>query len=204
MRLRDRLLIGATSALVFAASAAATFGPAAPTWAADNERDDTTEQRPVQADTVHLQLTPSSAQLAQCMPKADVDVSVQLTTDKLGYDIFDIDARHIAPNRAYTVFLLEQAGSPFGAAEYIGDLSTNAAGNGHAEFHLIVQEAFASTLVNGQRVRVDLNRVGMWFADPKDDDFCLGPNSPVTPFDGDNEAGVQAFNSANADPLPAP
>ena len=44
----------------------------------------------------------------------------------------------------------------------------------------------------------------MWFADPKDDDFCLGPNSPVTPFDGDNEAGVQAFNSAKADPLPAP
>ena len=204
MRLRNRLLIGAMSAFVFAASTAATIGPAATTWAADNDRDDTTEQRPVPADTVHLQLTPSSAQLARCMPKADVDVSVQLTTDKLGYDIFDITARHIAPNRDYTVFLLEQAGSPFGAAEYIGDLSTNSEGDGHAEFRLIVQEAFASTLVNGQRVRVDLNRVGMWFADPKDDDFCLGPNSPVTPFDGDNEAGVQAFNSANADPLPAP
>ncbi len=53
-------------------------------------------------------------------------------------------------------------------------------------------------------MRVDLNRVGVWFADPLDDDFCLGPNSPVTPFDGDNEAGVQAFNSANAEPLPAP
>jgi hypothetical protein len=35
-------------------------------------------------------------------------------------------------------------------------------------------------------------------------DFCLGKNSPVTPFDGDNEAGVQAFNSANTQPLPAP
>ena len=46
--------------------------------------------------------------------------------------------------------------------------------------------------------------MGMWFADPADDDFCLGPNTPVTPFDGDNEAGVQAFNSANAQPLPAP
>lgn len=67
-----------------------------------------------------------------------------------------------------------------------------------------MQEAFSSTPVNGQRVRVDVNRVGMWFADPKDDDFCLGPNSQVTPFDGDNEAGVQVFNSANAAPLPAP
>ena len=72
-------------------------------------------------------------------------------------------------------------------------------------FKLIVQEAFSSTLVNGSRVRVDLNRVGMWFADPKDDDFCLGNNQGgVTPFDGDNSAGVQAFNSRNAAPLPAP
>jgi len=78
-------------------------------------------------------------------------------------------------------------------------LSTNAVGNGEAEFNLIVQEAFSSTIVNGQRTRVDLNRVGMWFADPKDDEFCL-PGSASTPFDGDNEAGVQAFNSANAEP----
>jgi hypothetical protein len=207
--IRHRLLLGATSAFVFAASAVAIIGPATPTLA-DGDGEQTaqvreeTERRPVPANTVHLQLTPSSARLAQCMPDADVDVDVKLTTDKKGFDIFDITARHIAPNRDYTVFLLEQAGSPFGAAEYIGDLSTDEYGNGHAEFHLIVQEAFASTIVNGTRVRVDLNRVGMWFADPKDDDFCLGPNSPVTPFDGDNEAGVQAFNSANADPLPAP
>jgi hypothetical protein len=54
---------------------------------------------------------------------------------------------------------------------------------------------------------VDLNHVGMWFADPTADDLCLGKNSPVTPFDGDGEAGVQAFNSSNilpGAPLPAP
>jgi hypothetical protein len=203
MRFQNRVLVVMASAFALAATAAAGIGPAAVTMA-DNERDhDTTEQRPAQANRVHLQLTPSSAQLAQCMPNADVDVDVRLTTDQLGFDIFDITARHIAPNRDYTVFLLEKAGAPFGAAEYIGDLSTNDEGNGQAEFHLIVQEAFSSTLVNGSRVRVDLNRVGMWFADPKDDEFCL-PGSGPTPFDGDNEAGVQAFNSANADPLPLP
>jgi len=82
--------------------------------------------------------------------------------------------------------------------------STNRHGNATNTFRLIVDEAFSSTLVNGQRTRVDLNQVGMWFADPADDDFCLGANSPVTPFDGDNEAGVQAFNSAHTQPLPAP
>ena len=112
-------------------------------------------------------------------------------------------ARWLRLTEPATVFLLEKAASPFGAAEYIGDLSTDSKGNGHAEFRLIVQEAFSSTLVNGKRVRVDLNRVGMWFADPKDDEFCL-PGSGPTPFDGDNEAGVQVFNSAKAALLPAP
>jgi hypothetical protein len=76
--------------------------------------------------------------------------------------------------------------------------------DGQATFRLIIQEAFASTLVGGSRARVDLNRIGSWFADPKEDDFCLGAGSPVTPFDGDNAAGVQAFNSSDAAPLPAP
>ena len=155
-------------------------------------------------EAVRLHLTPSSAQLAQCMPGAALNVDVRLTTEKHGFDAFEVSAKRLPPNRDYTVFLLQTAGAPFGAAEYIGDFSTNAAGEAHNTFHLIVQEAFSSTLVNGQRVRVDLNQVGVWFADPKDDDFCLGPNSPVTPFDGDNEAGVQAFNSATTQPLPAP
>jgi hypothetical protein len=157
------------------------------------------------ADTVTLQLTPSSAQLAQCMPKAKLDVTVKLTTDKRGFDQFKIHAHHLAPSREYTVFLLETAGAPFGAAEYIGDLGTNRDGNGENTFRLIVQEAFSSTVVSGSRVRVDLNRVGVWFADPAEDDFCLGQGAgPTTPFDGDNSAGVLAFNSANAAPLPAP
>jgi hypothetical protein len=204
MRFQNRVLLATASLFAFAA----TIGPVATTWA-DNDRDDTVQvsddndQVAAAADKIHLQLRPSSQQLAQCMPNANVDVTVKLTTDKKGFDIFDITARHIAPNRDYTVFLLEQAGAPFGAAEYIGDLSTNDNGNGHAEFRLIVQEAFSSTIVDGKRVRVDLNRVGMWFADPKDDEFCL-PGSGPTPFDGDNEAGVQAFNSANTAPLPAP
>ena len=60
-------------------------------------------------------------------------------------------------------------------------------------------------VVGGKRVRVDLNQVGMWFADPAGDDFCLGAGQgPVTPFDGDDEAGVQAFNSLGFAGLPAP
>jgi hypothetical protein len=156
------------------------------------------------AAVTRLRLTPSSAELARCMPNAKVKITVNSTTDAVGSDSFTVRARHLPPNRDFTVFLLQTAGAPFGAAEYIGDITTDEDGRADNTFHLIVDEAFSSTIVNGERVRVDLNQVGMWFADPADDDFCLGANSPVTPFDGDNEAGVQAFNSANTQPLPAP
>jgi hypothetical protein len=197
MRGRKLLLMAAPAVLAVAVAGVAAFTPAGTTGRVAKANG-------TKPEAVQLRLTPSSAQLAQCMPGAELTVAVGLTTDKHGFDSFEIQARHLPPNREFTVFLLQFAGAPFGAAEYIGDFGTNAAGEGHNTFHLIVQEAFSSTLVNGQRVRVDLNQVGVWFADPKDDDFCLGPNSPVTPFDGDNEAGVQAFNSANTQPLPAP
>ena len=159
-----------------------------------------------QVNVTQMRLTPSSAKLASCMPGARVNITVKSTTEQLGFDKFKVRARHLPPNRDYTVFLLETAGPPFGAAEYIGDITTDKHGNANNEFRAIVDEAFASTVVNGQRVRVDLNQVGMWFADPADDDFCLGPEGlpKVTPFDGDNEAGTQVFNSANTQPLPAP
>jgi hypothetical protein len=169
--------------------------------------DTTTRARAAQGTQVtHLRLTASTPQLAACMPHASLRVTVKSTVDQIGFDSFRVRARHLAPDRAYTVFLLETAGPPFGAAEYIGDIFTDHYGNATNTFRLIVGEAFASTLVNGARTRVDLNQVGMWFADPADDDFC--PATPgtdrITPFDGDAQAGVQAFNSANTQPLPAP
>ena len=86
------------------------------------------------------------------MPRADVDVTVKLTTDTVGFDSFRIDAEGLPASTAFTVFLLEDAVTPFGAAEYIGDITTNAKGKAHNEFRLIVQEAFSSTLVGGTRV----------------------------------------------------
>lgn len=156
-------------------------------------------------DNLQFELTPSSQQLADCMPDATLVVTVKPASDKKGSDIFDIRAHNLPPNRDFPIFLLQQAGAPFGAAEYIGDVSTNEKGNGHNTLKLIVGEAFSSTIVNGARVRVDLNEIGVWFADPGDDDFCLGNGAgATTPFDGDGVAGVQAFNSAKTDPLPAP
>ena len=95
MRFQNRVLLATASLFAFAATTASTIGPAATTWA-DTARDDTVQvsddndQVTAAANRLHLQLTPSSQQLGQCMPNADVDVTVKLTTDKKGFDIFDI------------------------------------------------------------------------------------------------------------------
>ena len=193
-----RILIAAVAAVVAVGLIAGSAGAA--------KHPPKAKARAAAAKTTNLRLTPSTPQLAKCMPHARVRVTVKSTTDQVGFDRFIVRARGLPRNTDFTVFLLETAGAPFGAAEYIGDITSNRRGTARNEFRLIVDEAFSSTIVNGQRVRVDLNRVGMWFADPADDDFCRATpgTDKVTPFDGDNEAGVQAFNSANTRPLPAP
>ncbi len=96
MRFQNRLLVGVASVFAFAATTAATMGPAMPIWA-DNDRGESARvndreneyQVVAAANRIHLELTPSSQQLAQCLPDADVDVTVKLTTDKKGFDVFD-------------------------------------------------------------------------------------------------------------------
>ena len=202
MRITTRWAFGllAAGALAAGMTAGASVSAAAPAPAAA-----AVAAASAPATSVSLHLTPSSAQLAKCMPHATVNIKVDLTTDRVGFDVFHIRASGLPPKTAFTVFLLQQADAPFGAAEYIGDITSDRHGRASNDFKLIVQEAFSSTLVKGQRVRTELNQVGMWFADPAGDDFCLGAHKgPVTPFDGDNEAGVQAFNSLHTTPLPAP
>jgi hypothetical protein len=152
-------------------------------------------------EQVNFALAPTDATMAACMPNMQLQVQVLLTEEQLGGDIFRVKAHGLRPNTPFTIFLNEKPADPFGAVEYFGDLVTDKYGNGHNSFKLIVAEAFASTLVNGKRARVDLNHVGMWFADPAGDDFCLGTGKgKTTPFDGDAEAGQQVMNSANSLP----
>ncbi len=76
-------------------------------------------------EKVHLKLKPSTPELADCLPYAQANVTVALTTEQRGKDTFRIAASGLKPKTAFTVFLLEKAGAPFGSAEYIGDFDTN-------------------------------------------------------------------------------
>jgi hypothetical protein len=145
------------------------------------------------APHVDLALKVSSDKLKACYPRAWARVRVNLTTDQVGYDTVTIRARGLRPKTTFTLFFLERPDSPFGAAEYFGDFTTNKWGAATNSYRLIAEEAFAFN--NKTKDRTDLNSVGFWFGDEKDDDGCLGVDSPVTGFDGDARAGVQMMNS---------
>jgi hypothetical protein len=198
-RLRRPYLVGATALAASALLGGTAYANAQPAAspasapAASVASAPASFPQPTPTKQVKLQLQPSSSQLAACFPLAKSTVTVDLTTDAVGKDKFHLVASGLKPNTDFTVFLIEKAGAPFGAVEYIGDFTTDSYGKAANTFRLIVEEAFAFN--NETQVRKELNSVGFWFADPKDDDGCLGAASPVTQFDGDASAGVQMMNS---------
>jgi hypothetical protein len=142
-------------------------------------------------------LVPASDTILACLPNATATVTVLPKEDSRGVDTLDLNAQGLSANTEFTVFLTESAVS-VGAVQYIGDFTTNAAGRGSMRVNTIVDDAFSSTVVNGARVRSELNHIVMWFADPNADNACFAPQTgPITPFDGDGQAGAAALSSKN-------
>src|SRR5207248_3525765 len=75
-------------------------------------------------------LVPASAAIATCLPNAAATVTVFPREDVRGVDTLDLHAEGLRPNTTFAVFLTEVPVPPFGAVQYIGDFTTNAAGRG--------------------------------------------------------------------------
>src|SRR5262245_55494872 len=131
-----------------------------------------------------------------CVPSASATVTVLPKEETRGVDTLDVKAEELPPNTSFTVFLTELAEIPFGASEYVAEFTTNAAGRGSVRVDAVIEEAFAFDGIT--KVRKELNHVVVWFADPKDDDVCFGPGGgPITPIDGDGQAGATVLSSKN-------
>jgi hypothetical protein len=148
------------------------------------------------AEPSGFDLTPASDAIAGCreFENAAAHVAVFPREDIRGVDTLDLRAHGLRPNTTFAVFLTELPVPPFGAVQYIGDFTTNAAGSGHVRVDAIINEAFAFNNITG--IRTDLNHVVFWFADPNDDEECV-PGSAPGHFDGDGESGVAAMSSKN-------
>jgi hypothetical protein len=99
-------------------------------------------------------------------------------------------------NIAFTLFVVNTPNAPFTPAWYQGDLTTNAAGNGVLDVTGIFSHETFILNPGTPAVPVELDHLGIWFADPTDAGNAGCPSTP-TPFDGDHNAGIQVLNTSN-------
>jgi hypothetical protein len=133
-----------------------------------------------------------------CLQDATGQVTVFHKEETLGVDTLRLRVSGLPANTDFAVFLTSDdafATPPFGAVEYIGDFTTNAAGIGSLQVDAIIGEAFVSTVEGDPptRKRKDLDHLVLWFADPNQVPACFG--SGTTVFDGDGVAGPAAMSS---------
>jgi hypothetical protein len=192
-----RIIVPVVLALVVAALAAATA------FAVD--------------DTTSFKMVRSQAAVDnECLKGAKANVDVRTTpTDN---QILDVSVNHAPKNTEFELFVTQQPNKPFGISWYQADFTTNNQGQGEVRARGIFSEelfVFAPGVVKAPQVdKFDAKKnpkfdpvhtfhLGLWFGDPKDakDAGCSGK---VTQFDGDHEAGIQAFSTRNFPDLEGP
>ena len=146
--------------------------------------------------------------------KAHVDVRTTPTDNQ----IMDVTVNHAPKNTEFELFVTQQPNSPFGVSWYQADFTTNNQGQGEVRARGIFSEelfVFAPGVVKAPQIDnqdaeknpafdpVHTFHLGLWFGDPKDAEEA-GCSGKVTQFDGDHEAGIQAFSTRNFPDLEGP
>jgi hypothetical protein len=146
--------------------------------------------------------------------KAHVDVRTTPTDNQ----IMDVTLKHAAKNTEFELFVTQQPNDPFGISWYQADFETNNQGNGEVRARGIFSEelfVFAPSSVKAPQVDnqdaeknpkydpVHTLHLGLWFGSPEEakEAGCSGKG---TQFDGDHEAGIQAFSTRNFPDLNGP
>src|SRR5215218_2238529 len=168
-------------------------------------------------DTTSFKMVRSEAAVDdECLKGAKAQVDVRTTpTDNQN---MDVTLNNAPKNTEFELFVTQQPNSPFGVSWYQADFETNNQGQGEVSARGIFGEelfVFAPGSVKAPQVDefdakknpafdpVHTLHLGLWFGDPKDakDAGCSGK---VTQFDGDHEAGIQAFSTRNFPDLKGP
>jgi hypothetical protein len=153
-------------------------------------------------------LKPSSAAISSCLPHAGGSVTV--TTGSLN-DTMKVTIHGMPHNRGFDLFVIQQPGAPFGVSWYQTDIEAGGTGTGSATVRGVFDSETFSVSPGGTATFGPTHQyhLGLWFNNPKVP-FNLGcegtATSPiVTPFNGEQKAGIQVLNTAqfpvNAGPL---
>lgn len=194
-RIRHKLTLGATAALLVTAVAAGTVAAANPVKTADFD----------------MQV---SAGAKTCLANAKADVHIK----SLGpVEVMTVDASGLPPKTDFDFFVIQVPKAPFGVAWYQGDLETNRQGEAHGRFigrfsietfavatgpapapTVFNDQPFPDASVNPPFNPIQMYHLGLWFNQPADaqNAGCAGT---VTPFNGEHNAGIQVLNTAQFD-----
>jgi len=164
--------------------------------------------RPATAQTFSFRLKPSSPAITACLPKAGGHVTI--TTRSLN-DTMKVSLHGMPANTGFDLFVIQQPTAPFGVSWYQSDIQTNDNGFGSATVRGIFDAETFSVSPGGTTTFAPTHQyhLGVWFNDPNVP-FNLGcePGATmpsVTPFNGEQHAGIQVVNTAqfpvNAGPL---
>ena len=162
-----------------------------------------------------------SAGAKTCLPKAAATVIDHSFGDTENLEVF---IEGLAPNTDFDFFIIQVPNAPFGAAWYMGDISTDETGTGVGNFvgrfssetfiisqgavpapnefpdpPAVVPEATAGVQTNP----VQMYHLGLWF-DSAADAAKAGCPATQTPFNGEHNAGIQVLNTATFPDLQGP
>jgi hypothetical protein len=119
-------------------------------------------------------------------------------------EVMTVNVRGLAPSTGYDLFITEIPNKPFGIAWYQSDLQTDSHGNGSATVRGIFNNETFSVSQGGPTTTFAPTHqfhLGLWFNDPQvpfQKGCEPGKTAPVvTPFNGEQHAGIQVLNTAN-------
>jgi hypothetical protein len=189
-RLRSKIALGATAALLASSVVAGAALASTPTLDFDMQ---------------------VSAGAKTCLPNAKAHVHIR----SLGVvEALDIDASGLPADTEYDLFVNQIPTAPFGLSWYQGDLETDSHGNakGHflGRFNIetffvapgstsapsVFDGPFPDATSNPAFAPVQTYHLGLWFNSPADAQKA-GCAATVTPFNGEHNAGIQVLNTAN-------
>jgi hypothetical protein len=189
-------LFSVFSLIALAVLSACAMNPAALT----NSLGGALHNSQAKSNSFSFSLVPSPG-IKACLPHARGRVTI--TPEDLN-DEMDISVSGLAPNTGYDLFVIELPNKPFGVSWYQTDLQTDKHGNGSVSVRGIFDVETFSISPGGPSTTfgtVHQYHLGLWFNDPKVP-FKLGcepgqPKPVVTPFNGEQHAGIQVLNTSN-------
>ena len=148
------------------------------------------------AVTFGLQASPG---IASCLPHARGEVAV--VPGSLN-DLMAVAIHGMPANSDFDLFVIQQPNKPFGVSWYQTDIHADSHGDGFATVRGIFDVETVSVSPGGTTTFAPTHQyhLGLWFNDPNLP-FKLGcepgATSPaVTPFNGEQHAGIQVLNTA--------